>query len=89
MTEFCGAKGIGCPAGKSFGSPTSPPTGYTSTALQHLTAVQIASAGTVWVCNNIASGISLANGIPGDGVVQFIGLAGPVRTPLIGPPQKP
>jgi streptogramin lyase len=89
VTEICGTRGTGCPAGAGLGASISPSSGYTSAALEHLTAVQIDSAGNVWVCNNIAAGTSLGKGTPGNGLVEFIGLAGPVKTPLIGPPVSP
>ena len=89
VTEICGTKGTGCPAGAALGASISPSSGYTSAALEHLSAVQIDSAGNVWVCNNVASGPSLGAGSPGNGLVEFVGLAGPVKTPMIGPPLSP
>src|SRR5690606_147838 len=61
----------------------------TSETLQHLTGVQIDASGNVWAVNNIALGSNLASFSGGDGLVQFIGLATPVATPLLGPPERP
>jgi hypothetical protein len=48
--------------------------------------VQIDASGNVWVANNLKR---IAPTVGGDGLVEFIGLAAPVKTPLIGPPQRP
>jgi hypothetical protein len=53
--------------------------------LQHLTAVQVDQSGNVWLANNwrrIAPTV-------GDGLVELIGAAPPVATPMIGPPVAP
>lgn len=62
---------------------------FSNPALQHLTALQIDSSGNVWVANNWSLETTPEQVIGGDGVVQFIGLAAPVATPLIGPPAVP
>ncbi len=67
----------------------SPRGGFTSAALQHLTAVQIDASGNVWVTNNIRTSGGGNGSTGGDGLVEFVGLAAPVKTPLIGPPQRP
>ncbi len=41
-------------------------------------------SGNVWVANNWAQ---IDPTVGGDGLVEFIGAAAPVRTPLIGLPQ--
>ena len=66
------------------------PTGHgtTSQALQRLTSVNIDSAGNVWVTNNWKH-IPIPENPGGDGLVVFVGLAPPVKTPLIGPPRQP
>ena len=87
LTELCGANPSRCPAGAHTGDVLSPRTGgFTNGGLEHLTAVQIDQSGNVWVANNWRR---IAPTVGGDGVVEFIGLAAPVRTPLIGPPQRP
>jgi hypothetical protein len=71
------------------GAPLSPRGGFTSQAFQHLTSAQIDSSGNVWVTNNMQTTTPGAGYAGGDGLVELIGLAAPVRTPLIGPPQRP
>ena len=91
LSHLCGATRSNCPAGLHTGDPISPPTGYgsTSNALQRLTAVTIDSSGNVWVANNFKPQPTPPEDPGGDGLVVFIGLAAPVRTPLIGPPRQP
>ncbi|HEX8754330.1 MAG TPA: NHL repeat-containing protein [Solirubrobacterales bacterium] len=90
LTELCGRKPGNCPRGKRTGDAISPAeTGFQSRALQHLTAVQVDQSGNVWVANNWSTGSSLAQFVGGNGLVEFIGAAAPVKTPLIGPPERP
>ena len=85
LTELCGRNPAKCPTGTRTGDPLSPPlSGFTNGGLQHLTAVQIDQSGNVWVANNWAQ---IDPTVGGDGLVEFIGAAAPVRTPLIGLPQ--
>jgi sugar lactone lactonase YvrE len=87
LTEICGARTITCPPGVHTGQVISPAvSGFTDGGLEHLTAVQIDASGNAWVANNWRR---IAPTIGGDGLVEFIGVAGPVRTPMIGPPQRP
>jgi hypothetical protein len=87
LTELCGANRLRCPAGTRTGGVISPVSGgFTNGGLEHLTAVQIDESGNVWVANNWKR---LAPTVGGNGLVEFVGLAAPVRTPLIGPPQRP
>ena len=87
LTELCGASTAACPPGATTGQVISPlPAGFTNGGLQHLTAVQVDESGNVWVANNWRR---IAPPLGGNGLVEFIGAAAPVRTPLIGPPQQP
>jgi sugar lactone lactonase YvrE len=87
LTQFCGRRLANCPPGAKTGDVLSPAfTGFTNGGLQHLTAVQIDQSGNVWVANNWAN---IVPTIGGDGLVEFIGAAAPVATPLIGPPRTP
>jgi streptogramin lyase len=88
ISHLCGANPVNCPPFHRTGDPISPPTGYTSNALQRLTSVVIDSSGNVWVPNNWKH-IPIRANPGGDGLVVFLGLAAPVKTPLIGPPQEP
>jgi hypothetical protein len=42
----------------------------------------------VWLANNWNT-VPVQTNLGGDGLVVFIGLAAPVKTPLIGPPEEP
>ncbi len=87
LTQFCGRKVANCPPGSKTGDRISPRlTGFTNGGLQHLTAVQVDQSGNVWVANNWAN---VNPTIGGDGLVEFIGAAPPVATPLIGLPKPP
>lgn len=90
LDQFCGRQRRYCPPGTRTGQPISPrTTGYTNGALQHLTAVQIDPSGNVWVANNWSTDSPLSAPVGGDGLVQYVGLAAPVTTPLAGPPVRP
>src|SRR5208283_3585095 len=95
VTHLCGARLENCPPGAKTGDPISPTSGYIG-GLQIITDVAIDPAGNVWVANNWdrpdegfkrAPDASLSTRFGGNGTVVFFGLAKPVKTPLIGPPQ--
>ncbi|WP_435218102.1 NHL repeat-containing protein [Streptomyces sp. bgisy034] len=87
LANLCGARPTACPPGLHTGEPISPAgTGYTSDGLERNTAVQIDPSGNVWLVNNWRT-VPLQTNPGGHEVVVFIGLAAPVRTPLLGPPQ--
>jgi len=97
VTHLCGARLENCPPGAKTGDPISPTSGYIG-GLQIITDVAIDPAGNVWVANNWdrpdegfkrAPDASLSTRFGGNGTVVFFGLAKPVKTPLIGPPQAP
>jgi hypothetical protein len=90
LTELCGVRLENCPPGKKTGDPISPDNGYSSDALTRNTGVQIDSSGNVWVMNNwLNSALEHQTNPGGHEVVVFVGLAAPIRMPLIGPPQQP
>jgi streptogramin lyase len=64
-------------------------TGFTSQAFQHITAVQVDPSGNVWLANNWSNGSPLKDFVGGNGLVKLVGAATPVKTPLIGLPQRP
>ena len=88
ISAFCGARTSNCPLGLRTGDPISPRAGYTSDALERNTGIVIDTAGNVWVVNNWRK-IPVQTNPGGHSVVEFIGLAAPVKTPLLGPPQQP
>jgi hypothetical protein len=89
LTELCGARRKACPPGKRVGDPISPNTGYSSDALVRNTAVEIDPSGNVWLTNNWILDAEFQTNPGGHELVVFVGLAEPVKTPLIGPPERP
>lgn len=97
IVQLCGANPEAWPPGKKMGDAISPPGGYVGGGLQMEVDLAIDPAGNLWVGNNWQNLQSVLdrNVEPlstlgaGQGVVIFYGLAKPVKTPLIGPVQKP
>ncbi len=87
VSEICGRRKL-CPPGIQPGQAISPSTGYTSISLQRLTSVAIDASGNVWVCDNWRK-IPYQTNPGGDGVTEFVGLAGPVAAPMSGVPRRP
>ena len=76
-----------CPPGAKTGDAISPrQTGFLTDAGLQLTAVQVDQSGNVWLANNWRR---VAPTVGGDGLVELIGAAPPVATPMIGPPVAP
>jgi hypothetical protein len=87
VTQLCGRIVANCPPGAETGEAISPRRGgFSNGGLQHITAVQVDQSGNVWAANNWEK---IKPTVGGDGLVQFIGAAAPVRTPMIGPPRRP
>jgi streptogramin lyase len=87
VTLLCGRIVANCPPGTTTGEQISPRRqGFSNGGLQHITAVQVDQSGNVWAANNWEK---IRPTVGGDGLVQFIGAAPPVKTPMIGPPQRP
>jgi hypothetical protein len=89
VSQLCGVRPAACPPGKRTGDPISPESGYGSDALVRNTAVEIDPSGNVWLTNNWILNAEAQTNPGGHEMVVFVGLAAPIRTPLIGPPQKP
>jgi hypothetical protein len=83
---LCGASTAACPPGSSTGEVLSPRLGFRSATIQHLTSVQIDQSGNLWLSNNWSK---LVPPTGGTGVVELIGMATPVCTPLLGLPVTP
>ncbi len=88
LSELCGARPQNCPQGKQTGDAISPSTGYTSNAMVRLTSTVVDQSGNVWVPNNWKT-VPIQTNPGGNGLVEFVGVAAPVKTPMIGPPQQP
>ncbi|MFF4208695.1 hypothetical protein ACFYZE_04815 [Streptomyces sp. NPDC001796] len=86
VSLLCGVNTAACPLGATGGTVLSPGAGFRNEAIQHLTAVQIDASGNVWVANNWARIIPPTGG---EGLVELIGLATPVCTPLTPLPVRP
>ncbi|MFJ9539785.1 hypothetical protein ACIRPX_21285 [Streptomyces sp. NPDC101225] len=87
VANLCGARLSACPPGLHTGDPISPAgTGYTSDGLERNTAVQIDPSGNVWLANNWRN-VPVQTNPGGREMVVFVGLAAPVRTPLLGAPR--
>ena len=97
LVELCGVRPETCPPGTKTGDAISPPGGYVGGGMQQLVDVDIGPAGDVWLSNNWeidAAGLgqgpqAISTRGAGQGIIVFFGMAKPVRTPLIGPPQPP
>jgi hypothetical protein len=89
VSHFCGARDGTCPTGMKTGDALSPDTtGYHSDLLDRNTAVEVDSSGNIWLTNNWKD-LPIQPDPVGNAMVVYIGLASPVKAPLIGPPQQP
>ncbi|MHB6912701.1 LysM peptidoglycan-binding domain-containing protein [Streptomyces sp. DB-54] len=86
VSLLCGTNTAACPPGASTGTVLSPAQGFRNKAIQHLTAVQIDASGNVWLANNWSKIIPPTGGV---GMVELVGLAAPVCTPLTPLPVRP
>jgi hypothetical protein len=86
VTYLCGEDTDKCPPGVETGDPIAPE-GYFFDGLARSTAVEIDPSGNVWATNNWEI-IAVPQNPGGKQMVVFIGVAKPVRAPLIGPPNN-
>ncbi len=90
LSELCGTSPRNCPAGKRrTGASISPAkSGYGFDGLVRNTGVAVDPSGNVWLANNWKTKPIQSN--PGGyQIVAYLGLATPVKTPLLGPPRTP
>ncbi|MCD2443036.1 hypothetical protein LQ757_12205 [Agromyces sp. SYSU K20354] len=87
LSHLCGARASTCPAGTT-GHAISPDEGYGFDGLQRNTGVQVDPSGNVWLTNNW---VAVPRPIDpfGDGLVVYLGMAAPVKAPLVGTPEQP
>jgi sugar lactone lactonase YvrE len=86
VSEFCGTTAANCPTGTKTGQPISPSTGYGFNGLTRNTGIQIDPSGNVWIANNWKTFPQPRYNPGGYQMVVYVGAAGPIHTPLIGPP---
>lgn len=88
VAELCGVDPGKCPPGISTGQQISPAqTGYGFDGFVRNTGIQIDPSGNVWIANNWKLKPVIPRNPGGYQMVVVIGVAGPIRTPLIGPPR--
>lgn len=85
ISHMCGTNAANCPPHSRTGDPISPETGYTSAALDRVTAVAVDPSGNLWAADNWQF-VPTLNNPGGNAIVAFVGIAAPIETPLIGPP---
>jgi NHL repeat len=90
VSELCGTTTSLCPPGKQrVGASISPRrSGYGFNGLVRNTGVAIDPSGNVWLTNNWKQ-LPIQKNPGGYQVVAFLGLAAPVKAPLIGPAERP
>ena len=86
ISRFCGVTTRNCPPDRKTGDPISPDTGYRSDALARITGAQIDPSGNIWITSNWKLDANPFLNPFGNSIVIAIGAAGPLKTPLIGPP---
>lgn len=90
LSELCGTTPRNCPPGKRrVGAAISPGRrGYAFDGLTRVTGMAIDPSGNVWLANNWKN-VPIQTNPGGYQIVAYLGLAAPVKTPLIGPPESP
>ena len=89
LTELCGSDTSACPPGKrKIGGAISPASGYGFDGLVRNTGVIVDPSGNVWLANNWKD-VPIQTNPGGYQIVAYLGLAAPVKSPAIGPPQRP
>lgn len=89
LSELCGVKARNCPPGKRRpGDPISPETGYGFDGLTRDTGVAVDPSGNVWLANNWKD-VPIQTNPGAYQIVAYLGIAAPVKTPLIGAPEQP
>jgi hypothetical protein len=71
------------------GTPISPDGGYAFNGLTRNTGVQVDPSGNVWLTNNWKNMPNPLGNPGGYSIVAYVGIAPPVKTPLIGTPTRP
>ncbi|WP_139417883.1 hypothetical protein [Agromyces laixinhei] len=88
LSHLCGARASTCPDGEAGHEISPADGGYGFDGLQRNTGVQVDPSGNVWLTNNWIA-VPVQTDPFGDGLVVYLGMAAPVKAPLIGAPQQP
>ncbi|HET6672288.1 MAG TPA: hypothetical protein VFG92_02840 [Agromyces sp.] len=88
LSHLCGARASTCPAGETGHEISPAEEGYGFDGLQRNTGVQVDPSGNVWLTNNWVAVPRPVDPF-GDGLVAYLGMAEPVKSPLIGTPERP
>jgi hypothetical protein len=86
VSRFCGWNTTKCPAGLHTGAPISPSTRYRSNAIMRITGGAVDPSGKLWMADNWKLDADPFLNPGGNAIVIAIGAAGPIQTPMIGPP---
>lgn len=86
ISRFCGYNTTKCPANFQTGQPISPSTGYQSDAFVRITGGAVDPSGNLWMTGNWKLNANPFLNPGSNSIVIAIGAAGPVQTPVIGPP---
>jgi hypothetical protein len=85
-SRFWGVKTKKCPPGMKVGQPISSSKGYRSDAFERITAGQIDPLSNIRMTDNWRINANPVRNLAANALVIAIGAAGPLATPLIGPP---
>jgi len=89
LTELCGSDPSTCPPGKrGIGAAISPSSGYGFDGLVRNTGVIVDPSGNVWLTNNWKN-VPVQTNPGGYQIVAYLGLAAPLKSPQVGPPEQP
>jgi len=98
LIEICGERPQTCPKAadgneRHTGDIISTPNGWYNPNMQFLTGVRVDPSGNVWVANNYMRTGGAPNRVQeplgANAALIFIGVAAPVKTPMLGPPRQP
>ena len=85
--DLCGKRTKHCPPRTKTGDPIAPDSGYGFDGLVRNTGVAVDPSGNVWLANNWMQ-VPIQTNPSGHQIVAFLGLAAPLKTPVIGPPRR-
>jgi sugar lactone lactonase YvrE len=86
ISRLCGVDTKKCPPGLKTGDPISPASGYQSDALTRITSGAIDPSGNIWLTGNWKIKVDPRRNPGQNSIAVAIGAAGPLKTPLRGPP---